>query len=45
MSGKLILHEDPGSANCYKVRLTAALAGVPIERRSYDIMKGETRTP
>ena len=45
MSGKLILHEDPGSANCYKVRLTAALAGVPIERRAYDIMKGETRTP
>ena len=45
MSDKLILHEDPGSANCYKVRLTAAQAGVPIERRAYDIMKGETRTP
>ena len=45
MSDTLILHEDPGSANCYKVRLTAALAGVPIERRAYDIMKGETRTP
>src|SRR6476620_10826883 len=45
MSDKLVLHEDPGSANCYKVRLTAALAGVPIERRAYDIMKGETRTP
>ena len=45
MSDKLVLHEDPISANCYKVRLTAAHARVPIERRSYDIMKGETRTP
>jgi glutathione S-transferase len=27
------------------VRLTAACAGVPLERREYDIMKGETRTP
>ena len=45
MSDELVLHEDPGSANCYKVRLTAAHAGVPIERRAYDIMKGETRTP
>jgi glutathione S-transferase len=45
MSDKLVLHEDPGSANCYKVRLTAAHAGVPIERHPYDIMKGETRTP
>ncbi|QDP18838.1 glutathione S-transferase family protein [Sphingomonas xanthus] len=43
MSG-LILHEDPKSGNCYKVRLTAAHAGVPLERRCYDILKGETRT-
>ncbi|MGE3691400.1 MAG: glutathione S-transferase family protein [Novosphingobium sp.] len=42
---KLILHEDPRSGNCYKIRLTAALLGVPLERRQYDIMKGETRTP
>ena len=41
----LILHEDPISGNCYKVRLTAAHLGQPIERRSYDIRKGETRTP
>jgi glutathione S-transferase len=27
------------------VRLTAALLGLPLERREYDIMKGETRTP
>lgn len=45
MSDKLILHEYAASGNCYKVRLTAALAGVPLERREYDIMKGETRTP
>lgn len=42
---KLILHEYAESGNCYKIRLTAALLGVPLERREYDIMKGETRTP
>jgi glutathione S-transferase len=41
----LILHEYAPSGNCYKIRLTASLLGVPIERRGYDIMKGETRTP
>jgi glutathione S-transferase len=41
----LILHEYSQSGNCYKIRLTAALLGVPIERREYDIAKGETRTP
>jgi glutathione S-transferase len=41
----LILHEDRRSGNCYKIRLTAALLGLPLERREYDIMKGETRTP
>ncbi|RJX65529.1 glutathione S-transferase family protein [Tsuneonella suprasediminis] len=41
----LILHEDPRSGNCYKIRLTAALLGLPIERRAYDILQGETRTP
>jgi glutathione S-transferase len=41
---ELILHEYPASGNCYKIRLTAALLGLPIERRLYDIMKGETRT-
>jgi glutathione S-transferase len=44
MSETLILHEYAASGNCYKVRLTAALLGLPIERRDYDIMKGETRT-
>jgi glutathione S-transferase len=41
----LILHEDRRSGNCYKIRLTAALLGLPLVRREYDIMKGETRTP
>jgi glutathione S-transferase len=44
MTEKLILHEYAASGNCYKVRLTAALLGLPLERREYDIMKGETRT-
>ena len=40
----MILHEYSPSGNCYKIRLTAALLGIPIERREYDILKGETRT-
>lgn len=42
---KLILHEYAASGNCYKIRLTAALLGLRMERVEYDIMKGETRTP
>ena len=45
MTEAIILHEYAASGNCYKIRLTAALLGLPIERREYDIMKGETRTP
>src|SRR4051812_29006605 len=45
MSERLVLHEYAASGNCYKVRLTAAFVGVHLERREYDIMKGETRTP
>jgi glutathione S-transferase len=45
MSEHLILHEYAASGNCYKVRLTAAHVGIALERREYDIMKGETRTP
>jgi glutathione S-transferase len=41
----MILHEYSQSGNCYKIRLTAALLEVPIERREYDIQKGETRSP
>lgn len=42
---KLILHEYAPSGNCYKIRLVAALLNRPLERRAYDITKGETRTP
>ena len=45
MTERLVLHEYSPSGNCYKVRLTAALLQIPIERREYDITKGETRTP
>lgn len=45
MDDKLILHEYTQSGNCYKIRLTAGLLDLPLERREYDIMKGETRTP
>jgi glutathione S-transferase len=45
MADPLILHEYAQSGNCYKIRLTAALLGLPLERREYDILKGETRTP
>jgi glutathione S-transferase len=41
----LTLHEDPRSGNCYKIKLTAALLGLPLATRQYDILKGETRTP
>jgi glutathione S-transferase len=40
----LILHEYAQSGNCYKIRLTAAHLRMPIERREYDIMAGETRS-
>jgi glutathione S-transferase len=45
MSEPLVLHEYSASGNCYKVRLTAACVAKRVERREYDIMKGETRTP
>ena len=41
----LILHEYARSGNCHKIRMTAAHVGAVLERREYDIMKGETRTP
>lgn len=45
MADELTLHEDPRSGNCYKIKLTAALLGLPLATRQYDILKGETRTP
>lgn len=45
MSEQFVLHEDPCSGNCYKIKLTAELVGVSLDLRQYDIIKGETRTP
>ena len=45
MVESLTLHEYAPSGNCYKIRLTAALLGVPLVRVGYDILRGETRTP
>lgn len=44
MAEVLTLHEDPRSGNCFKIKLTAALLGLPLATRAYDIMRGETRT-
>lgn len=44
MIERYTLHEDPRSGNCYKIKLTAALLGLPLELRQYDIVAGETRT-
>lgn len=41
----LILHEFALSGNCYKIRLALAHLGRSYERREYNILKGETRTP
>ncbi len=45
MAEILLLHEDPRSGNCYKIKLTAALLGLPLTTKQYDILKGETRSP
>ena len=45
MSDKIVLHEFAASGNCYKLRLALSHLGRPYERREYDILKGETRTP
>ena len=44
MGERLLLHEYSLSGNCYKVRLTAAILGLHLDRREYDIMNGGTRT-
>ena len=45
MTKTLTLHEYSPSGNCYKIRLTAAYVGATLDRRQYDILAGETRTP
>jgi glutathione S-transferase len=41
----IILHEYADSGNCYKLRLIMAHLGLAFQRKQYDIMTGETRTP
>lgn len=41
----LILHEEPISGNCYKIKLTASILSSPLESRVYHVLNGDTRTP
>jgi len=41
----LILHDNLGSGNAYKVRLLLSHLERPFTRIDYDVTKGETRTP
>lgn len=41
----LTLHDDPISGNGYKIRLLLAFLKTPYHYKTYDIVKGETRTP
>lgn len=41
----LRLYDYWESGNCYKVRLLLAQLGMPFEKVSLDILKGDTRTP
>jgi glutathione S-transferase len=38
------LFQTSYSGNCYKVRLLAAMAGIPLTLEEIDILKGESRT-
>ncbi len=38
------LYEFPSSGNCYKIRLALAFLGLPYERVTIDITRGESRT-
>ena len=40
-----VLHQMHVSGNCYKVRLAARQAGVPLVLRDYGLHDGQTRTP
>ncbi|MFO1407923.1 MAG: glutathione S-transferase family protein [Steroidobacteraceae bacterium] len=40
-----VLHQMHVSGNCYKVRLAARQAGVPLTLRDYGLHDGETRRP
>ncbi len=40
----LVLHDNLGSGNAYKVRLLLTHLGQPFQRMEYDVTKAETRT-
>jgi glutathione S-transferase len=44
ITGMLVLHDNLGSGNGYKVRLLLSQLGRPFRRIEYDVTKGETRT-
>jgi glutathione S-transferase len=39
----VILYDSPASGNCYKVRLLAAHLGLPLERRTLDVVDRSNR--
>jgi glutathione S-transferase len=41
----ITLHEYAPSGNCYKLRLLMAQLGLAYQRREYNILNGESRTP
>jgi glutathione S-transferase len=41
----LVLHDNLGSGNAYKVRLLLSQLGRPFRRIEYDVTRAETRTP
>ncbi|MBM9400820.1 glutathione S-transferase [Gluconacetobacter azotocaptans] len=40
-----VFYNCPPSGNCYKVRLFAALAGIPLDIRNVDLAAGSHKTP
>ncbi|KEF59592.1 uncharacterized protein A1O9_04438 [Exophiala aquamarina CBS 119918] len=42
---RFTLHRDPLLANCYKIKLTAALLHIPLEKHNHSILSGDTQTP
>src|ERR671932_1330504 len=39
----MLLYDNPGSGNCYKVRLLLAHLGIPYERREMDVVDRSNR--
>jgi glutathione S-transferase len=45
LSRGVILYDHPASGNCMKARILLRQLGLPFERVTVDLFKGETRTP